>query len=111
MKKIAVCICMMMILMSCKKNNENIKNIITVNALSDIKVISGTEFQNLPLPVKVSVIYSDNTSENVSVIFSQGQYSKSKEGTYPLDGTIILKNGTTNIHNLKASIKVIVFNI
>ena len=108
MKKIFIWICMLMVLMSCKKNNEPAKNIISVNSLSDVTVPLGTEFQNLPLPIQANVIYSDNTTEKVTIAFSQGLYSKIEAGTYLLDGAIILKNGTTNIKNLKASVKVIV---
>ena len=97
-----------MVLMSCKKNNEPVKNIISIDALNDVTVALGTEFLNLPLPIQANVIYSDNTTEKVTVAFSQGLYSKTEAGTYPLDGVIILKNGTTNIKNLKVSVKVIV---
>jgi hypothetical protein len=108
MKKKLVLGFLLLSLIACNKNDVTLKNIISVSSLDDIAVTYGTEFAAIPFPDHVSVTYSDNSTEEINVTFSQGSYNNTEAGTYALEGTLTITSGTTNIQNLMATVNVVV---
>jgi hypothetical protein len=108
MKKTLVFALLLTSLAACHSDDETSKNIVSVSALDDIQVAAGTEFATIEFPTSVSVTYSDNTSEEIGVTFSEGTYNNAEPGTYALVGTLSPSNGTTNTSALNASINVVV---
>jgi len=96
---------------ACSNDDEISKNIISVGIIDDIIVLHNVEFSALPFPAKVSVTYSDNTTAEVNVAFSQGSYNKAVRGTYTMMGTLSLASGTTNNQNLPATVNVLVSSL
>jgi YD repeat-containing protein len=108
MKKKLVWAFLLISLAACHDDEVTPRNILSITALEDIRVAYATEFQDITLPSQVSVLYSDNSTEDISVTFSQGSYNPEEAGTYALEGTLTLTSGTTNDQGLKASVKVMV---
>ena len=106
MKKILYCL--VLILSAACSDNEDPKGIVSVGTLTDIRVPFGTAFNAIGLPTKVTVTYSDNTSEDVDITFAQGNYNPNQAGEYDLEATLTLASGTVNEQNLKATITVTV---
>jgi hypothetical protein len=111
MKRTLLYFILLILITACSKDDEPLKDIISVSAINDITVVHNVEFAALPFPDKVSVTYSDNTTAEINVTFSPGPYSKTERGTYALVGTLSLANGTTNKQNLTANVNVIVTSL
>ncbi|MBE3569062.1 MAG: S-layer homology domain-containing protein, partial [Bacillales bacterium] len=73
----------------------------SIKALNDITVDEGTKLEDVKLPEKVTVVYSDKSEKEASVKWDTSKLDTSKPGTYTLDGTV---DGT----ELKASVNVVV---
>ncbi len=84
------------------------KNIVSVKPLPDIKVVQGTAFEKLNLPKKVSVVYGENETAEVDVVWNKADYNAQECKTYTLEGKLTLAEGMANPNNLKATVKVIV---
>ncbi|HYK77669.1 MAG TPA: Ig-like domain-containing protein, partial [Daejeonella sp.] len=84
------------------------KYIISVEPLEDLTVPYGTDYDELILPITVKVTYSDQSTDQLQVEWSPGNY-QSIPGEYILKGDI-LTSSEENKNNLSASIKVIVEN-
>ncbi|HTJ49678.1 MAG TPA: Ig-like domain-containing protein [Cyclobacteriaceae bacterium] len=110
MRKILLIAFIIISVASCKTEDPKpkTKDIIAVQSLAYIHVSYGTEFSAVPFPAKVTVKYSDNTTEEITVTFSTGTYSPTVVGTYVLDGTLTLTGSTTNTMALKATAHVVV---
>jgi hypothetical protein len=89
-------------------DNEDPKGIVSVETLTNIRVLFGTAFNDIGLPIKATVHYSDNTSEEVTITFDQGNYNPNVAGNYDLEATLTLSSGTVNEQNLKATITITV---
>lgn len=111
MKKTLLYFIVLVTIVACNNDNEFSKNIISVNAIDDIIVLHNIEFSALPFPAKISVTYSDNTTEEVNVAFSQGSYNKAVRGIYTMTGTLSLTSGTTNNQNLTATVNFLVSSL
>ncbi|HEY8936410.1 MAG TPA: Ig-like domain-containing protein [Cyclobacteriaceae bacterium] len=108
MKKILLLTLIIISVGACKTDDVKPKDITAVQTLAYIHVSYGTEFSAITFPSKVTVKYSNNTTEDVAVSFSAGSYSATTVGTYVLDGILTLTNGTTNSMGLKATAHVVV---
>lgn len=112
MKKALLYFILLLIAGACSNNDAEIsKNIISISPIDDIIALHNVEFSALPLPTKVSVTYSDNTTEEVNVSFLQGSYNKAVRNTYTMAGILSLASGTTNIQNLTATVNVFVTSL
>jgi hypothetical protein len=100
--------CLLLLFAAACSDNEDPKGILAVGTLANIKVPFGTPFNNIGLPGKVDVTYSDNTTEEVAITFTQGNYNANQAGDYDLEATLTLSSGTVNEQNLKATITVTV---
>jgi hypothetical protein len=107
MRKTLSCLLILFIAAACS-DNEDPKGIVSVGTLANIRVPFGTAFNDIGLPNKVDVSYSDNTTEEVAITFNQGSYNPNQAGDYDLEATLTLSSGTVNEQNLKATIKVTV---
>jgi hypothetical protein len=108
MKKYSVFMVLMLGLLACSKNDPIVKDVVSVSPVTDISVSFGTDFSAISFPSQVTVTYSDNSTQDVNVTFTQGTYDNSIANTYILEGDLALANGTTNKGNIKASVKIIV---
>ncbi|MED1420735.1 S-layer homology domain-containing protein [Bacillus smithii] len=73
----------------------------SIKALDDITVDEGTKLEDVKLPEKVTVVYSDKSEKEASVKWDTSKLDTSKPDTYKLEGTV---DGT----DLKASVNVVV---
>jgi large repetitive protein len=84
------------------------RNIVAITALPTLRVPIRTSFAAVGLPATVEVTYSDNTKQNVAVIWQPGAYNGAVAGTYELAGTLTLAPGTTNLAQVEAKMTVVV---
>lgn len=78
-----------------------------VEKLETITVKKGTDFDKLNLPKTVAVtLETTRVGETVEVKWTQGNYDGNTEGTYQLEGELILKDGIENPDGLKAEVVV-----
>lgn len=84
------------------------KTILSVEELSDIIVVNGTELDEVGLPNDIDIKLSDNTTTSAAVTWNEGtpSYDSSVLGNYEFIGTITLPSGVTNPNNIKARINV-----
>lgn len=73
----------------------------SIKAIDDITVDEGTKLEDVKLPEKVTVVYSDKSEKEASVKWDTSKLDTSKPDTYKLEGTV---DGT----DLKASVNVVV---
>ncbi|MGG3988449.1 Ig-like domain-containing protein [Bacillus smithii] len=73
----------------------------SIKAIDDITVDEGTKLEDVKLPEKVTVVYSDKSEKEASVKWDKSKVDTSKPGTYKVEGTV---DGT----NLTASVNVVV---
>ncbi|MED1490558.1 S-layer homology domain-containing protein [Bacillus smithii] len=73
----------------------------SIKALDDITVDEGTKLEDVKLPEKVTVVYSDKSEKEASVKWDTSKLDTSKPGTYKVEGTV---DGT----KLTASVNVVV---
>ncbi len=92
---------------ACSDNEDSI-GIVSVETLENIRVLFGTAFNDIGLPTKATVNYTDNTSEEVTITFDPGNYNPNVAGDYDLEAALTLASGTVNEQNLKATITVTV---
>lgn len=111
MKRTFLYFILLILITACSKDDEPSKDIVSVSPINDITVLHNVEFSALPFPDKVRVTYSDNSTAEINVVFSQGSYSKTERGTYALVGALSLAHGTTNTQNLKATVNVLVTSL
>lgn len=79
----------------------NYKKVDSIKAIDDITVDEGTKLEDVKLPEKVTVVYSDKSEKEASVKWDTSKVDTSKPGTYKVEGTV---DGT----DLKASVNVVV---
>jgi hypothetical protein len=111
MKRTLLYFILLILNIACSKDDEPSKNIVSVSTINEITVLHNVEFSALSFPDKVRVTYSDNSTAEINVVFSQGSYSKTERGTYALVGALSLAHGTTNTQNLKATVNVLVTSL
>ncbi len=87
-----------------------VDNIESVAVISDITVINGTQLADIGLPDTVQVTLSDETTENLDVIWNAGTpiYDGGSAGVYNFIGTIKLEDGIVNLDGRTAKCKVTV---
>jgi len=73
----------------------------SIKPIDDITVDEGTKLEDVKLPEKVTVVYSDKSEKEASVKWDTSKLDLSKPDTYKLEGTV---DGT----ELKASVNVVV---
>jgi len=73
----------------------------SIKPIDDITVDEGTKLEDVKLPEKVTVVYSDKSEKEASVKWDTSKVDTSKPGTYKVEGTV---DGT----NLTASVNVVV---
>lgn len=73
----------------------------SIKSIDDITVDEGTKLEDVKLPEKVTVVYSDKSEKEASVKWDTSKVDTSKPGTYKVEGTV---DGT----DLKASVNVVV---
>jgi hypothetical protein len=73
----------------------------SIKPIDDITVDEGTKLEDVKLPEKVTVVYSDKSEKEASVKWDTSKVDTSKPGTYKVEGTV---DGT----DLKASVNVVV---
>jgi hypothetical protein len=83
-------------------------DIVSVETIEDISVDFGTEFAALTLPSTVTVTLDNDDTEELSVVWEEGDYDGNIANTYILTGIIQLIDGITNPSNIQANINVIV---
>ncbi len=90
--------------------SEDFKRIVTgVEELEDIEVeVFTTVFEDLPLPETVEVFFDDGGSEELAVIWNEGNYDGDIIDTYVLEGDIVIDDNMENPDGIKATINVIV---
>jgi hypothetical protein len=79
----------------------NYKKVDSIKPIDDITVDEGTKLEDVKLPEKVTVVYSDKSEKEASVKWDTSKLDTSKPGTYKVEGTV---DGT----DLKASVNVVV---
>ena len=79
----------------------NYKKVDSIKAIDDITVDEGTKLEDVKLPEKVTVVYTDKSEKEASVKWDTSKLDTSKPGTYKVEGTV---DGT----DLKASVNVVV---
>jgi len=81
----------------------NVKPVVaeSIKPIDDITVDEGTKLEDVKLPEKVTVVYSDKSEKEASVKWDTSKLDLSKPDTYKLEGTV---DGT----ELKASVNVVV---
>ncbi|MEK4886208.1 S-layer homology domain-containing protein [Bacillus sp. FSL W8-0223] len=79
----------------------NYKKVDSIKAIDDITVDEGTKLEDVKLPEKVTVVYSDKSEKEASVKWDISKVDTSKPGTYKVEGTV---EGT----DLKAFVNVVV---
>ncbi|MGM0650459.1 MAG: PCMD domain-containing protein, partial [Bacteroidota bacterium] len=84
------------------------QDIIAVETLADITVDYGTAFGDIPLPDSVEVTLDDSSTDSLGVNWLEGSYDGNTQGTYPIEGELILTSGIANPDNLMAEVNVIV---
>jgi glucan-binding YG repeat protein len=85
-------------------------SITTVESLSDIKVATGTNKEDLELPENVFITLGNLTTTSAAVTWDSGNpvYNGNSAGTYSFTGTLDIPKYITNPNNLQASVNVIV---
>ncbi len=73
----------------------------SIKPIDDITVDEGTKLEDVKLPEKVTVVYTDKSEKEASVKWDTSKVDTSKPGTYKVEGTV---DGT----DLKASVNVVV---
>ncbi|MEJ9152329.1 S-layer homology domain-containing protein [Bacillus smithii] len=73
----------------------------SIKSIDDITVDEGTKLEDVKLPEKVTVVYSDKSEKEASVKWDTSKVDTSKPGTYKVEGTV---EGT----DLTASVNVVV---
>ncbi|MED4885139.1 S-layer homology domain-containing protein [Bacillus smithii] len=73
----------------------------SIKSIDDITVDEGTKLEDVKLPEKVTVVYSDKSEKEASVKWDTSKVDTSKPGTYKVEGTV---EGT----DLKAFVNVVV---
>ncbi|MGG4013317.1 Ig-like domain-containing protein [Bacillus smithii] len=73
----------------------------SIKPIDDITVDEGTKLEDVKLPEKVTVVYSDKSEKEASVKWDTSKVDTSKPGTYKVEGTV---DGT----KLTASVNVVV---
>ncbi|MBB6611582.1 HYR domain-containing protein [Pontibacter sp. Tf4] len=84
------------------------RDVVAVATPATVTVPIRTTFANVPLPSTITVTYSDNSTEQIGVTWSQGNYNGTVAGNYSLTGQLDLASGTTNTTGLTAAITVVV---
>ena len=79
----------------------NYKKVDSIKAIDDITVDEGTKLEDVKLPEKVTVVYTDKSEKEASVKWDTSKVDTSKPGTYKVEGTV---EGT----DLTASVNVVV---
>ncbi|PRX62977.1 putative repeat protein (TIGR02543 family) [Cohnella sp. SGD-V74] len=84
--------------------------VISVDALSDIRVPYGTRLDNVKLPLTVEVTLSSGDKQEASITWDGGDpaYNGTKSGKYTFTGTLTPPAGAANPDNMTASVNVIV---
>lgn len=85
-----------------------VKTITSVDSLPDMTVTNGTYAELLKLPEVVHVQFGDGTAGQTSVTWNTYGYDPNTLGKYTLDGTLGESEDVMNVHNLKATMNVIV---
>ncbi len=82
----------------------------SVETLENISVANGTQLADAGLPAEVEVTMTDDTTDNVDVIWNAGtpMYDGGTAGTYVFSGTLVMPDGVLNVNGLKASVSVVV---
>lgn len=78
----------------------------TVKSITSVRVsgvTQGTEFENIDMPETVSVTFTDNTKENVSVTWDGSTYVSTKTGNQRITGTLNCPTYIVNPNNRTAS--------
>ena len=83
-------------------------SIVSVESFEDITVAFGTSFEALTLPSTLTVTLDNDDTEELSVVWEEGDYNGNIANTYILTGIIQLIDGITNPSNIQASINVTV---
>jgi len=85
-------------------------NVTSVATIPDINVGLGTSRESLPLPTVVSVVLSDESTQELGVTWDNGnpEYNQDTEGTYVFSGTLTLAEGIGNENNVTAVVNVAV---
>jgi len=82
------------------------RNIVAVTAPPVVKVPIRTTYTDVPMPAKVQVTYATGATEEIDVIWSQGDYNGVVAGAYELTGELVLAPMTTNIDSKFATVVV-----
>jgi hypothetical protein len=95
------------------KSKEKYLVISSVAPISDISVENGTELSVVGLPGVVRVTLSDSTTQDLAIIWNNGNptYSATTPGEYNFVGMLTLTKGVENDNNYTANCKVIVKEI
>lgn len=90
--------------------SDDFKRIVTgVEELEDIEVeVFTTIFEELPLPETVTVFFDDEGSEDLQVIWIEGDYNGDVIGEYIIEGDLVLEENMENPEGIKASVNVFV---
>ncbi|MFO7790320.1 MAG: T9SS type A sorting domain-containing protein [Bacteroidales bacterium] len=83
-------------------------NILAVESLAGITVDYGTVFGDIPFPDSVEVTLSNASTENLEVNWMEGSYDGNTQGTYSINGELILTPGILNPNSLMAEVDVTV---
>lgn len=83
-------------------------DIVSVSTLSDITVANGTDLTSIILPTVVTVILSNDTAQELAVIWNTSSYNKNIAGSCTFVGELALIEEVLNPSNITASINIIV---
>ncbi len=84
------------------------REIVSVQDFNPIEVDYMTEFGDLNLPETAVVTLDDESTEELSLVWLQGDYDGSVPGSYFVTGTLVLVDGILNTANITAEIQVVV---
>jgi len=85
-------------------------DIVSITPISDVNVDYGSDLSSTNLPATITVIMSDDTTQDITVAWDGGtpEYDGNIAGTYVFFGVLTLPENITNTNDVKASINVIV---
>ena len=87
------------------------KNIIAVEPLSDINIVPGASWGDIPFPLSVIVTLEDDSTVSLPVTWNEDSvpsFDGNIAGTYAFRGTIVTSHSETNTLGIKADLNVVV---
>jgi len=88
--------------------NITVKNIVSIQSTAPIGAAFNTPFSSLDLPPVRTVTLSDNTTQDLPIIWDQGTYNPASAGVYTVYGTPQISGDIANPNNIQASVIVTV---